>query len=107
MHPTSSDRIAGQHGIDAERASLFFRHADCVIRHSLVILSCVAILSSFPEAAFPEAAFLQSRSCSSACRNSSNSRSKPPERMGNRHQVLGSRFSSSKWNDGAYRSRFH
>jgi XTP/dITP diphosphohydrolase len=26
---------------------------------------------------------------------------KPPERIGKRHQVLGSRFSSSRWNEGA------
>ena len=40
-------------------------------------------------------------------RNSASSRSKPLLRIGKRHQVLGSRFSSSRWNDGAYRSRFH
>ncbi len=33
--------------------------------------------------------------------NSRSSRAKPPERIGKRHQVLGSRFSSSKWKDGA------
>ena len=39
--------------------------------------------------------------------NSASSVSKPPLRIGKRHQVFGSRFSSSRWNDGANRSRFH
>ena len=40
-------------------------------------------------------------------RISASSRSKPPDRIGNRHHDRGSTLRSSRWKDGAMRSRFH